>query len=99
MRLIDADAVLKVPNVNWVHEFDETGTSIRYKAVPLEAIEKAPTIEAEPVRHGEWVECMTYVEDGYYDIKYKCSECGRCEPLKQPYCNCGVRMDGGVTDG
>lgn len=25
-------------------------------------------------------------------IYYKCSICGRREPTKQPYCNCGVKM-------
>jgi predicted RNA-binding Zn-ribbon protein involved in translation (DUF1610 family) len=49
MRLIDADALVKVPNVNWVYEYDETGCAMQYKAVPLAAIEAAPTIEAAPV--------------------------------------------------
>jgi hypothetical protein len=49
MRLIDADALVKVPNVNWVYEYDETGCAMRYKAVPLAVIEAAPTIDAVPV--------------------------------------------------
>ena len=28
-------------------------------------------------------------------ISYKCSLCGRIENDKEPYCNCGAKMDGG----
>ena len=58
----------------------------------------SPTIEAEPVRHGIWVED----KDGFHH----CSECGentdRKEDLfgydigefKNPYCgNCGAKMN------
>ena len=64
----------------------------------IDTINEARGVEAEPVRHGEWVKCMTYDEDGYYDIEYKGSECGRYEPLKQPYCHCGAKMDGGKKE-
>ena len=63
------------------------------KSSVLDALEFAPSIEAEPVRHGRWLEIGSYDEDGYYDIDYKCSECGRFETLKQPYCHCGAKMD------
>lgn len=49
MRQIDADALLTVPNVQKVTEYDETGEGITYLAVPVEAIEKAPTLEAVPI--------------------------------------------------
>ena len=49
MRLIDSDDLLKTPNVRKVDEFDETGESISYLAVPVETINNAPTIEAEPI--------------------------------------------------
>ena len=52
-----------------------------------------PTIEAEPVKRGKWLQYM----DGNNlmpDIYYKCSECGRTEANKEPYCHCGARMDG-----
>ena len=26
-------------------------------------------------------------------ISYKCSRCGRTEKVKEPYCNCGAKMD------
>lgn len=96
MRLIDADALLTVPNVRKVTEYDETGEGITYLAVPVEAIEKAPTIEAEPVRHGKW-------EEGAFENSKRCSVCQKyatkvhchSEPIfdyeRCPYC--GAKMD------
>ena len=103
MRLINEDDLLKVPNVRKVEEYDETGTSIAYLAVPVEAINNAPTIEAEPVRHGKWI----VVKVDATETKFQCSECGRevkcgndyfMKPTKHvnasyPYCHCGAKMD------
>jgi rubrerythrin len=49
-------------------------------------IADAPTVEAEPVRHGKWTVTPVYI---------KCSECGESFMLiPQKYCpNCGARMD------
>lgn len=63
----------------------------------LRVIEQAPTIEAEPVRHGEWV------PGDYYDIGDVCSKCDwdsrQISPLYN-YCPaCGAKMDGGKKDG
>ena len=90
MRLIDADMLLTVPNVRKVTEFDETGEFVTYLAVPVEAIEKAPTIEAEPVRHGRWI------KNEWVLNRVTCSEC-KCyfDSLEADlYCpNCGAKMD------
>jgi hypothetical protein len=71
MNLIDTNALMKVPNVRKVAEYDETGEFITYFAVPVEAIKKAPTIEAEPVRHGRWIETRKHLwkkdDDGEID--------------------------------
>ena len=72
---------------NWVWENPED--------YGLEAAEKAlkdaPTIEAEPVRHGQWV-C-----GDYYDIGDVCSECDWDSGIVNPtlrYCpDCGAKMD------
>lgn len=66
-------------------------------SVPLEYIKQMPTIEAEPLRHGQWSECW-HDERIYSGI---CSTCEKAsirpvdsEPLK--FCpKCGARMDGG----
>lgn len=71
-----------------------------------------PTIEAEPVRHGRWIERCHELRnyDDYDDVEpgyemfpviitdYECSECGRVESEREPYCNCGAKMDGGAED-
>lgn len=55
----------------------------------------APTIDAEPVRHGHW-------DDSFDGITPYCSVCGmshNCINRTPDYCpHCGARMDGG-TDG
>ncbi len=60
-------------------------------------IVNAPAVEAEPVRHGQWIDCM--VRD------WRCSECGEaickvrnvdgyCYDDKPNYCpNCGAKMN------
>lgn len=89
MRLIDADALLSGFDVRKVVEYDESGCGMDYKAVPVEAIENAPTIDAEPVRHGRW-------EGKRWS--YSCSICGGLSPedggVKTNYCpDCGAKMD------
>lgn len=49
MRLIDADALLSGFDVCKVTEYDESGCGVDYKAVPVKAIDNAPTIDAVPV--------------------------------------------------
>lgn len=97
MRLIDVDALLQVPNMRKVTEYDETGEFITYLAVPVEAIQNAPTIEAEPVRHGRWKFEFEQAEARLY----RCSECNLLEATFEkeniheyfPYCHCGCKMD------
>ena len=96
--LISRSALLVVPNVCKVTEYDESGCGISYLAVSVDAIEAAPAVDAEPVRHGRWIEVVTYDQDGdCLEVEYICSECGRFEGLDdEPYCNCGAKMDGDV---
>ena len=97
VRLIDADALLKSFDVAWMWEYDETGCGVRKKAVPTKTIDEAPTIDAEPARHGRWI----WVRDKYnYPIGMKCSECGRrVKNFGENYCpKCGAKMDGGAEE-
>lgn len=108
MRPIDADELLQVPNVRKVDEFDETGESISYLAVPVEAINNATTIEAEPVVHCK--DCKNFKE--YTPEFKKSAECvegadGDCitralysdahpqfsAVRKCDYCSLGAKMD------
>lgn len=56
-------------------------------------IEKAPAVDAEPVRHGEWV------RDKENCLHNKCSVCEYRHCREDNYCpNCGAKMDGGKQD-
>lgn len=69
----------------------------------LRAVETAPAVDAEPVRHGRWVcKTMASLDDVYY-----CSVCGAeaigydgyngfYYSVDSDYCpHCGATMDGG----
>ena len=99
MRLIDADALLE-PDENsdkvLIIGGQNGGGKTLVMAMELlkQKVKNAPTIEAEPVKHGRWIivnhkECFC-----------RCSECG-CMPMyKYNYCpNCGAKMDGGADNG
>ena len=46
-----------------------------------------------PVRHGRWIEKQEKDTFAGYLYSYECSECGRVEQRKEPYCpNCGAKM-------
>ena len=85
MRLIDADALEKEGI-----QFETHGGAT---FIALGTVRCAPTIEAEPVKHGEWI----YDE---IEMEYSCSECGRAAPvgmngyiLSERCHRCGAKMD------
>lgn len=67
---------------DFLHKSEETKTDF----VPVSVV------------HGEWIDC---IESGTTVagitvrgmVGYKCSVCGRYEGKKEPYCNCGAKMD------
>ena len=98
MRLIDADALKYEPlpkgdrnyrtyNLDDAYDdgYDDAFTDIR----------NAPTIDAEPVKHGEWIPISSNKK--WIDVS-KCSVCGKqylLYPIDYNYCpQCGARMDG-----
>lgn len=87
-RLIDADA-FKKENERLLHcDFPYLS-----ETTLEELIDEAPTINAEPVRHGKW---MFNPSDAFEAMftKPKCSECGFESADGGNYCpNCGARMD------
>ena len=100
-RLINADA-LDAEMYHKSFEVDDgrnvwnSGLWIRYKIFE-EAIRDAPTIDAMPVMHAQWI----IKEDPVFADKYYCSNCGEQanvdlygEWILSKYCpNCGARMD------
>lgn len=101
MRMIDADALQEAVK--------QKGTASELIWCVAE-IDRAPTIDAEPVRHGTWK--LGVSEKPLCISACKCSECGRFiypgvrlpeitrKYLSEifPYCHCGAKMDGGVSD-
>ena len=104
MRLIDAEKLAEVlnrylaaPHVQLRNSDISVGLRMGIKTC-LTFLNNAKTIEAEPVRHGRWI------DKGEYAV---CTECGGRSgtqydgvepiPLMTQFCpNCGCHMDGGV---
>ena len=87
-RLIDADKTYKILTDYYHHNKD-----VQHIALTL-ALNKVPTVEAEPVRHGHWIDADDTRISG------KCSVCGweahlyEDDVVGMPYCpNCGAKMD------
>ena len=98
MRLIDADALkesMGEPPLNWNNLPEEIQEMFDWNNF-TQLIDDAPTIEAEPVRHGQWI----LPDVCYEDIE--CSVCHAYMPLPisfdyrptYKYCPmCGAKMD------
>lgn len=92
MRPIDADALLKTSRIGKILYFNDTTTDGYTDVLLAVEVERAPTIEAEPVRSGRWNKIQNFA---------KCSECMHevnwgSKDFLSPYCpNCGAKMDGG----
>jgi len=108
-RTIDADAVTSILEEWEEQACDGTendgsdGTTRVLHPVPtttremIDLIADQPTIEAEPVKHGRWVE----TEDGEWECT-NCKDavvicvCGKDVTRHKAVCpNCGAKMDGG----
>ena len=95
-RLIDADALVEKAYWHGEHPNVDNLFAEGVDAVDVSDIEEAPTIEAEPVRHGYWENAngrpKTYIR--------KCSVCGKeayfCgRGCSYKFCpNCGADMRG-----
>lgn len=90
-RLIDADALKEKRTM--VTKSYKPNAIMERAAILLEDVETAPTIDAEPVKHGKWI---------WEDCVYKCSECSHkaygnileCMDGTYKYCPyCGARME------
>jgi hypothetical protein len=90
-RLIDADALTNELIKGIEEDTDKSIQSSLAKSVCMlicKAIERQPTIDAEPVRHAKLLNAHPYGE---------CSNCGYLIDIREEfnYCpNCGCRMDG-----
>lgn len=100
MRLVDADILIKALN-NGLENLDEfpEDLAIVMKGMAeaeIKHISMLPTIDAEPVRRGEW-ECM-FINLKHELGVFECSSCGwhtaGQRALLPKYCpNCGAKME------
>ena len=95
MRVIDANALVEKAYWHGEHPSVDDLFADGVDAVDVSDIEEAPTIEAEPVRHGRWVH--TDLAAHWYG-KDECSECtyhehDRSDLSHFNYCpHCGAKM-------
>ena len=101
MRLIDADEIMPSLRLLWICGGVSFGEGVKSAE---EIINNAPTIEAEPVKHGRWI-IRDNPGTGWYRVT--CSECGEDVTSVVPvigffpdakavwnYCpDCGAKMD------
>lgn len=93
MRLIDSDVLVNGYDVRKVTEYDEAGFSMNYKAVPVDAIEEAPTVDAVEV-----VRCKDCKR--HYDSKFGYVVCVWFNKTVRAdgYCSYGCKMDAEARD-
>lgn len=88
MRLIDADKLVeyKASGFSDLTEWQE-GWNDAIDTIMGET----PTVDAEPVRHGRWINCSEIFSDG----DFECSVCQKRVWDNTDYCPfCGAKMDG-----
>lgn len=68
---------------------------IHYSDWYVDKIKALPAADVAPVVHARWI---TRSNKGIISMThpYMCSRCWRVEMDKEPYCNCGAKMDGGA---
>lgn len=95
MRLIDADKledILVNHGFCYCNESDYNNGVASGFLLARDDVKEAPTIDAEPIRHGRWIECKGSNGKDYR----KCSECLHTQEITGllNYCPvCGARMD------
>ena len=77
-------------------------------ATAISEVETAPTVDAAPVVHGEWIgyETSSYNGNDEYEEPrwipkkfFRCSICRKGTAVRHNFCpNCGAKMDGGNDD-
>ena len=98
MRLIDADALEQLIDVKGANLGITNANRCNFK----DMLKMTPTVDAEPVRHGHWVDGALITEAGKYNA-VGCSICRQVFNYPNAkdfiYCPaCGAKMDEEVTD-
>lgn len=90
MRPIDADKMKSYIDCGHLRHPNEICLS-EHNVVQM--LDKQPTLDVEPVRHGRWIDKRLYLNGGCIN-HWECSICGYGQNGGSNYCpNCGARMD------
>lgn len=85
-RLIDADELKNILEVRHEQLEGEYGSLQGAVSGFIKLLDSQPTVEAEPVRHGNWI------RNGVFCAK--CSECEKNSVDIGKYCsNCGAKLE------
>ena len=98
MRLIDADALIERLKDGYCAECDIRDGSFCVVCrinTAINGFNDAPTIDAAPVVHGQWIFDIDNKEWSW-NKPYICDQCGGWVEKAFKCCpNCGAKMDGG----
>lgn len=91
-RLIDAEELITI-----LDEELQKGSSLSKVLLvgfAKQILNDAPTVDAEPIRHGKWIKKrLPHTDGGTYEI-FMCTECNEGFNWRTNYCpNCGAKMD------
>lgn len=105
----DVDNILKeYASKAWNDDWKPTHETVRGDTF-IEAcliIDDMPTADAQPVKHGRWIDCTFYdpcEKSWEQDYEYECSNCGH-KIYNKPnddnlFCgHCSARMDGDTSE-
>ena len=89
-----AEYIEREAAIEWFMPYVHAGESIEADVV-ISDLKGMKAADVEPVRHGRWIEKQEKDTFAGYLYSYECSECGRVDQRKEPYCpNCGADMRG-----
>ena len=89
-----AEYVTKEQIIDWFSPYGHLDKPITFETL-VSDLDCMKAADVEPVRYGRWEPVL----EGVYNlptpvlIGWRCSQCGRTEQEKEPYCNCGAKMD------
>ena len=88
-RYIDADKIITDMDDMKV-DGEVFTTAVNYVKL---IVEDAPTVDAEPVKHGKWENYIADTGVEHWRV-IRCSECEKVAIERYNYCpNCGARME------
>lgn len=96
MRLIDADVICEKLAERAMEYLNVDECTVETIKEDMKIVNRIPTMEAEPVRHGYWEPVS---DDDQDEGQFHCSICGAPEffqsfvPLSKYCYNCGAKMD------